>query len=182
MKRENVTLFALLLLSLGQLWAQDQQKQPYKSVTEFNKDTLQYLEYNYNVARSVEYYKDKTVGSILQELEYPVSYIVEWGAYDNELISLSLGIRQKGKIPSPLEDYYIVVVFANPPKLSDFRVLYDDKNPKFTSQIYDFIKDLKVTHVTSNPYIITKRNNLEMRRKQEEKERQKQSDANNQNE
>ena len=165
MKRTNLFLIALfLLLSNGQLSAQE--KLPYKSKDMFNADTLQYLEYNYSVTRSAEYYKDKMVGDILKELEYPVLYIVEWSCGGGELMSLSLGIRQKGKEPNPLEDYYIAVVFANPPKFSDFKALYDNKNHVFTSQIHDFIKDLKVSYVTSNPYIIMKRQNLEAKHAQ----------------
>ena len=173
MKATNLILSALFLfLSIGQLWAQE--KMPYKSKAMFKADTLQYLEYNYNAERSVEYYKDKTMSDVLKELEYPVLYIVEYARRGDELMSLSLGIRQIGKEASPLEDYYIVVAFANPPKSSDFRALFDrdERNPKFTSQIYDFIKDLKVSHVASNPYIITKRKNLEAKRALEEIEKQ----------
>jgi len=180
MKRTNVILFALfLLLSAGQLWAQE--KMPYKSKAMFKGDTLQYLEYNYNVTRSAEYYKNKTVGDILKELEYPVSYIVDRSSCGDKLMSLSLGIRQKGKQPSPFEDYYIVVIFANPPLFSDFYALYDNKNPIFTSQIYDFIKDLKVSYVASNQYIITKRENLKAKRAKEEKEKTKQANTNGEN-
>ena len=181
MKRKHVILFALfLLLSAGKLWAQEQK--PYKPAAMFKADTLQYLEYNYDVVRSVDYYKDKTVGEVLRELEYPVLYIVSWSFCDDKLLSLSLGIRQVGKEPSPLEDYYIIVAFANPPQISDFRALFDRdvRNPVFTSQIYDFIKDLKVSHVASNPYIIMKRRNLEAKRIQEEIEREKQADENEQ--
>lgn len=180
MKRTNFILSALFfLLFAGQIWAQE--KLPYKSKAAFKADTLQYLEYNYNVARSIENYKDKTVGEILNELEYPVSYIVEFAMCDDELISLSLGIRQKGKKPSPLEDYYIEVVFSNPPKLSDFHAVYDNSNGVFTSKIYDFIKDLKVKRVMSNPYIITKRKNLEAKQMQDELNKKKQSTENKQN-
>jgi hypothetical protein len=168
MKTEKLILFALFFLSVGQLWGQEQKL--YKSAAELKGDTLKYLEYNYSAAHSAEYYKGKTVGEILKEIEYPVLYIVEWVRGRDELISLSLGIRQTGKEPSPLEDYYIVVVFSDPPKFSDFRALcdIDVKYRKFTPQVYDFIKDLRVSHVASNPYIIMKRRNLEAKRLKEE--------------
>jgi len=169
MKTKKLFLLALsLILSIGQLWAQE--KMPYRSAATFKTDTLQYLEYNFSVERSAEHYKDKTVGDVLKELEYPVLYIVEYAFGGGYLRSLSLGIKQTGKDPNPLEDYYIIVAFTDPPKISDFRALFDRdiKYPTFTSQIYDFIKDLKVSYVASNPYIIMKRKNLEEKLLQEE--------------
>ena len=155
MKRTNFILFALfLLLSSGQLWAQEQK--PYKPAETFKGDTVQYLEYNYRIR--CEQYVGKTVGEILKELEYPVLYIA--GVYrsgpDNpgELAGLDLGVRQIGKEPNPLKDYYIAVCFEYPPLLSDYFALYDRQNPVLTPQIYDFIKDLKVSGVGFNPHII----------------------------
>ena len=143
---------------------QAQEQKPYKQAAMFKMDTLQYLECNYNAERSAEYYKGKTVGDVLRELEYPVLYIVESAHGDGKLGSLSLGIRQKGKKPSPLEDYYLYVSFENPPTLDEYReasgATRDNPCPAFTSKLYDFIKDLKVRQVGSNPYIIEKRENL----------------------
>ena len=181
MKTINLILSALFLfLSIGQLWSQE--KMPYKSKAMFKADTLQYLEYNYNVERSVEYYKDKTVSDILKELEYPVLYIVEsffltMPNGSSKLTGLSLGIQQNGAKPNPLDDYYVTVRFKNPPTTAEYRevtgVSMDNHNPVFSSKIYEFIKDLKVSHVASNPYIITKRKNLEAKRALEEIEKQK---------
>ena len=176
MKTESIisVLFAILF-TCG--YTQAQEQKPYKQAAMFKMDTLQYLEYNYNVVRSAEYYKGKTVGDVLRELEYPVLYIVETAFLSGpnmqtKLAGLSLGIRKIGKEPSPLEDYYLYVGFENPPVLDEYReatgTTRDNPNPVFTSQIYDFIKDLKVSHVTSNPYIITKRENLKKAGKVEE--------------
>jgi hypothetical protein len=124
------------------------------------------MEYNYSTKRSVEYYKGKTVGEILSELEYPVIY-VGWLTiigFDNaasisKLKALSFCIQQVGKERSELFDYYITVYLENPPESSDFRSVIDFKNPVLTPMLYEFIKDLIVNEVGYNPYIIEKREN-----------------------
>jgi len=169
MKTKQIILFALFsLISMGVLWAQEQM--PYKSKATFKTDTLQYLEYNFNL-RSTQYI-GKTVGEILRELEYPVLYIVEsmhqtmpgLSGLSSKLVGLSLGIMQTDKNPSPLKDYYIFLRFESPPTLDEYKEASgfsnDNPCPLFTQKLYDFIKDLKVSNVTSNPYIIQKRENL----------------------
>jgi hypothetical protein len=168
MKQIIFILFALfLILSSGQLRAQQMQGQdelPYKSRAEFQSDTLQYLEYNFTTRR----YKGKKVSDVIKDIEYPVYAIVDYSkAYsiDNgsTLISISLGIRQRGKATSEIEDYYISIGFASPPNLNDdFRkAINQPTGPlKWTPQLYEFIKDLEVSGVSSNPYIIQIRENL----------------------
>lgn len=158
MKQTNVILFALFfLLSLGQLWAQ--KALPFKAKTEFKLDTLRYLEYNFD--KRSTYYKGKTAGELLKDLEYPVIYAE--GIYkfmlDNsteppKLGGLTLGIRQVGKESNELKDYYIVISFENPPLLDDYLAIHDRQNSALTSQLYDFIKDLKISNVFSNENIL----------------------------
>jgi hypothetical protein len=164
MKRIYFILFAIL-----SFWqSQAQESLPYKAKAMFKADTLQYLEYNFTARTSQ--YKGKKVSEVLSELEFPVLYIVEWSVADDlqngsKLRSLSLAIRQMGDKPNPLFDYYIMISFKNPPSFSEFRKTFqptgriEDIYPKFTPQIYEFIKDLEVSGVGSNPYIIMKREN-----------------------
>jgi hypothetical protein len=155
MKKIKFILFALfLLLSSGQLWAQ--KTLPYKPAAMFNGDTLRYLEYNYTKRQAQ--YAGKTVGEILKEMEYPALYVVE-GIYSHSvLVGLSLGIRQVGNKPNPLKDYYITVRFENPPTFDEYKEAsgHSGNNPcpVFSQKLYDLIKDLKVSNVAGNLYIL----------------------------
>jgi hypothetical protein len=175
---KTIKFILLLILSAGQIQAQTktreeaQEPMHYKSLSSFKSnmqvsDTLQYLEYNFVERKSQ--YKGKTVSDVIREIRLPVNYIVEYAkkmgldADDtpSTLYSISLGIKQLGKETSPLEDYYVVVIFADPPKSEDFFKVFDvRKSREITPEVYDFIKDLKVSNVYSNPYIIQKRENL----------------------
>ena len=155
MKRTNFILFALfLLLSSGELWAQRQM--PYKPAATFNGDTLRYLEYNYT--KRQPQYIGKTVETVLKELEYPIIYVM--GGYQSgdgptKLTRLTLGIRQFGKEPnSGARDYYILISFANPPDSELYREASgsgrDNPSPAFSQKVYDFIKDLEISGISSN--------------------------------
>ena len=155
MKQKNVISVSLfLLLSIGQLWAQEQK--PYKSAATLKGDTALYLAYNYSLRNAQ--YKGKTVGEILNELEYPVLYVT--GMYqfcvDNHdlLAGLYLYVKQAGNEPSDLSDYYIDISFETPPSLDAYRDAsgYSNDNPfpVLSQKLYDFIKDLKVSYVSSN--------------------------------
>ena len=159
---KNIILLALvLLMSTGQAWAQNfrhsKAASSYRPMTTFNGDTAAYMEFNYAI-RSVQYI-GKTVGEILNELEFPVLYIAEiLMAYRPNapvmVPRLGLGIRQVGKAPDIMQDYYISVLFENPPTFDRFREAAGGGNhPVFTPKLYDFIKDLKVTDVGSNEFI-----------------------------
>jgi len=163
MKRQIILLFALVLvLSSGQTWAQWRHSKadlPYKPAATFNGDTAAYLEFNYRI-RSVQYV-GWTVGEILKELEFPVLYIVEVdmqsssGGSPTTVPSLNLSIRQVGKEPNVMKDYYIRLIFENPPTLDKFReAAGGGSKPVFTPKLYDFIKDLKVLSVGSSDFII----------------------------
>ena len=143
---------------------------PYKAKAEFKGDTLQYLERNF--AKRSAYYEGRTVGELLKDLEYQVLYVE--GIYQTTLdasnesdkfVGLTLCIRQVGKERSELKDYYINVFFENPPLLSDYRAIYDVQEHTLTSQLYDFIKDLRVKNVYSNEHIL-KDQELKAARKQ----------------
>jgi len=191
MKRTNFILIALfLLLSSGQLWAQEQK--PYKPAATFKGDTLRYLEYNYTIRQSQ--YIGKTVEEVLKELEYPILYVenqCQSGNGPSKLIGLSLVIRQIEKEPSELKDYYIRIWFADPPILDEYKEAsgfsLDNLRPAFSKKLYDFIKDLKISGITSNQYIFkdpvllegqrraTERTNEMIRKAVEENKRRNQS-------
>ena len=164
MKTINIFLTGLLLTVVfaGQIHAQKQLL--YKAKAEFNKDTIQYLKYNYTI-RSAQY-KDKTVGEILKELEYPILYVS--GIYrsvpldscnrETQLAGLYLCIKQTGKKPNELHDYYIEIYFENPPAFDEYKevsgVSGNNHRSAFSQKLYDFIKDLKVSNVSTNEYIL----------------------------
>ena len=167
MKTKQIILFALFsLISMGVLWAQEQM--PYKSKATFKTDTLQYLEYNFT--ERAPQYVGKKVSDVLKDLELPVLYIAECAVISDiqqrttKVRSLAFAVNNVEEHPNVLNDYYIVMYFTDPPSFADYKEASgfnnDNINPKFTDKLYDFIKDMKVSHVTSNPYIIQKRENL----------------------
>jgi hypothetical protein len=159
MKRINVILLALLLaLSTGQLMAQ-RETSPYKPFAMFNGDTVSYLEFNYTIRGNQ--YKGWTVGEVLKEMEFPVLYIADIGFVTHlkdvstKVLRLGLSIRQAGKEPDIMKDYYINVCFENPPDLSEYRAVSGRSgNPALTPKLYEFIKDLKVLWIGFNEFII----------------------------
>jgi len=171
--RNFITESLFLLLLIGTLTAQAQVKEqleqtrealPYKSRIEFNQDTLKYLEYNFTKRGML--YKEKKVSVVLKDLDMPVLYVAEttWSSGDgnpSRLRKLSLSVLQKGNQPNILEDYYIIINFADPPLLDDYKKVtgfgLENSHPLFTQKLYDFLKDLVVSDVESNPYIIQKR-------------------------
>ncbi|MDR2037860.1 MAG: hypothetical protein LBQ60_08050 [Bacteroidales bacterium] len=182
MKRIHFILLALIMiLSASQITAQrNGATLPYKPAEKFHGDTASYLEYNY-VIRSVQY-KGRTVGEILKELEYPVLYIVEVQRMINPgnptlIPRLSLSVRQKGEKPSVLKDYYIVISFEKPILSDDYKkvanVPYSDNTVVFTPQVYDFLKDMKVSGVGFNEFLIRDPEILELRKKAKEAEKER---------
>ncbi|GHT59497.1 hypothetical protein AGMMS50239_06290 [Bacteroidia bacterium] len=179
MKTIQFILFTVFLnLSVGQIQAQiktqEEVQKPlrYKSLSSFKSnaqisDTLQYLEYNFSERQNQ--YQGKKVSDVINDIGFPVNYIVEYAVVsvlhnvDNtpdKLGSLSLGIKQFDTVPSPLSDYYVTIIFIDPPKIDDFLKVFDFKNRKITPDVYEFIKDMEVSAVTSNPYIPVKREKL----------------------
>ena len=182
MKRVNIILIALfLLLSAGQLWAQQDRaiwvhsmsELPYRSWATFAGDTAAYLEFNFTI-RSTQYI-GWTVGEFLDKLELPVIGIVSnimSSSRPSSLIALTFGIRQIGSIHSPLRDYYILVRFENPPISDEFLKVSPVGNTTITPEVYNFIRDLRIAGVSSNPYILRDPELSERRRRQvEESER-----------
>ena len=172
MKTTNFILSALfLLLSLGELWAQ--QQKPYRPAATFKGDTLAYLEYNYYKRQAQ--YRGKAVEVVLKELEYPVIYVA--GTYrdgsPSQLIRLTLGIRQEGKESSGWSDYYIIIGFANPPDGEEYREAsgssMDNSSPAFSQKLYDFLKDLKISKISSNKNILKDRELIEEQRREWER-------------
>ena len=165
----NLILVGLLLIVFTG-HTQVQEQLPYKAKATFNQDTLQYLEYNF-IERASQY-KGKKVSDVIKDFDLPVLYIAE-SAYSGEIKqgeiitkvkSLSLAVHQVGVKPNALEDYYVVVYFTDPPTFAEYREASgfsrENPNPVFTQKLYDFIKDRTVYNVSSNPYIIEKRENL----------------------
>ena len=179
MKRTNLILFALfLLLSTGQLWAQEQK--PYKPASTFKGDTLRYLEYNYAIRG--EQYKGKTVEVILKELEYPILYIAGFyqvgGDGPSQLKGVCLVVREIMKQSSATMDYYIVVGFENPPTIDEYNEVSGRKNdnpfPAFSQKLYDFLKDLRISSVSTNSFLFKDSENIKAWKDKQKRQREKQ--------
>jgi hypothetical protein len=177
MKRTSIILFTLFIsLSFGQLRAQEQL--PYKPAAMFRGDTVLYLDYNYSIRW--QQYVGKTVGYILDELEYPVLCIGEVAmascigcdGFESKVVMLSLVVRQEGEKDSPLKDYYITVSFADPPKWSDYRAA-SNRSRMLTPEMYNFLKDLKIKGVKSNLYIAKNPELVEQRKRRAEEDKEK---------
>ncbi|MDR0768355.1 MAG: hypothetical protein LBE71_00340 [Dysgonamonadaceae bacterium] len=162
MKRNMIILFFLLSVLTS---AQAQETLPYKPWQEFNNDTLKYLEYNFNT-RGAQY-NGRTVKELFDDFELPVTFVVsrtwrdDYATGASVLVHLHLGIHSvqgEEDKPSDLYDYYVRVSFANPPLLEDFMKVFDHRiSTKWTPQVYEFLKDLKLSRTGSNPYIIERR-------------------------
>jgi len=68
------------------------------------------------------------------------------------LLDLILGIQQIGKKPSELKDGYIRIWFTNPPTLDKYGEAAKGSGNNLSPKLYDFIKDLKVSDISSNLY------------------------------
>jgi hypothetical protein len=167
MKRIKIIITALLLgLVFGTVNAQEQDKLPYKSLASFNNDTLQYLEYNFLTRH--DQYKGKKVSDVINDIKLPILYFGRISK-GNSTIALMLVVRQLKDEPSELFDYYVTICFGNPPSSKDFtkivnqprRVMY----PKWTPQIYEFIKDLEVSDTGPNYFIIREKQEKEKKEK-----------------
>ena len=183
MKRVTIILIALSLLLVGQLWAQQvrmprhsMSELPYRSWATFAGDTAAYLEFNFTI-RSAQYI-GWTVGELLEKLELPVIGIVSnmsssfTGGSPSLLVGLTFGIRQMGATHSPLRDYYIEVRLENPPTFNEFRKVSPVGNTTITPKVYNFIRDLRISGVASNQFILRDPELSERRRRQvEENER-----------
>ena len=162
MKTINFILTGLLLIIFaGNTNAQEQL--PYKAKAEFKGDTLQYLEYNFTKRSSQ--YVGKKVSDVLKDLELKVLHIAEHTgtvggspSTSGRLISLSLTVHQVEDKPNIHKDYYITVLFEDPPSSAEYRAISgfsrENRNPVFTQKLYDFIKDRKVKIVHTNEFII----------------------------
>ncbi|MDR2037862.1 MAG: hypothetical protein LBQ60_08060 [Bacteroidales bacterium] len=168
--------------SAAELTAQRHSKAmlPYKPAEKFRGDTVSYLEYNY-VIRSVQY-KGRTAGEILKELEYPVLYIVEVASKRDPgsqrvITRLGLSVRQKGEKPSVLKDYYIVIFFEKPPLLDDYEkvasIPHSDNTEVFTPKVYDFLKDMKVSNISFNEFLVRDPEILELGRQARKAEKER---------
>jgi hypothetical protein len=169
-KIKNILMTLLLLLSIGQIQAQDSLQ--YKSLESFNNDTIKYLEYNYSTRW--HQYVGKTVADVINELELPVLYIVPVKK-DKQLARMSLGIHQVGDTPNELIDYYVVLSFANPPMIEEFHKNIDYLNGIYdwNPLIYKFVRNLELSGIRTNSYIIMKRENDLKKMKAKEKEKEK---------
>ena len=173
MKRVNIIL-AVLFLSLFTAELQAQRvrhslsESPYKPWASFAGDTARYLEFNYNI-RSVQYV-GWTVGELLDELELPVIGIVSWMGRGGQLVMITLGIHQKGDVHSQLRDYYINVGFENPPTFEEFRRVSQlsagvSATRALTPELYSFIKNLRISGVSTNEWILRDPELIEERRR-----------------
>ncbi len=160
-----IKLLVVMLLLITEIEAQESQA-PFKTLQSFNNDTLAYLEYNYTT-RSNQYI-NKTIGNVLQELELPIISVIEWSRIDHMhssekggVASVSLGIVQMGNKCNPLKDYYITIVFMNLITDEEFIKLRNQQNIyKWTPELYNYIKDMEIRSIYSNPYITSKRDKL----------------------
>jgi len=174
---KKISLF--LLLSIGCLPALAQEKiakeklelekeqalMPYKAKVEFNLDTLQFLEYNFH-ERQVQY-KGKKVSDVLKDLDLPILYLCEIAkllTYPPRVTKISLVVHQVGKELDLFKDYLIVIVFEDPLNFDEFKEAsgfhFENLNPVFTQNLYDYLKDREVKSVYFNEYFIQRRAHL----------------------
>ena len=181
MQQVKILLIILSLLFAESLLAQRNRATiPHRPWTTFEGDTARYLEFNYTI-RGVQYI-GWTVGELLEELEFPIINITNetrrgGGGIPSRLVGLTLGIRQKGDVPNLRTDYYIEVRFQEPPLLEEFRGVSPVRNRTFTPEIYDFIRNLRISEVSSSQRILRDPELVEQRRRVFEENRRRGQEA-----
>ncbi len=178
-----ILIFVCFGLSVGQAQTQTQaqtsENLPYRSLESFQSnaqmsDTLQYLEYNFCERESQ--YVGKTVADLIKDIKLPHGIVSHVGRMstggDSPIVitGIYVGIKPFSNEFNELIDYYVLIYFSDPPLADDFIKVFNREKDSGTmpSKTYDLIKDLKVSHVTSNPNIIMKRK--KMQKAQENKE------------
>jgi hypothetical protein len=138
------------LLILSVIWAftcplsplEAQDTLLYKPLASFEGDTVAYLEYNFTT-RSKQY-AGKKVSDILKDLELPVIHsecmvrfkMIEPGAKISQIfLYVIMPVNER---PHPIRDYYVTLVFKNPPPVVPFRG---------SSETLEAIKDLEISFV-----------------------------------
>ena len=164
MKTIQFILFILFLIVFtGKNQAQNQQDLPYRPLSSFSSnelsDTLQYLQYNFFDRQ--DQYKGKKISEVIQDLELPITRFgrvgLRMGVVPVKASSIELIIKQFGDEPDTVKDYYIMIRFATPFEVEDFKKSFGRKDNRMTPEIYEMIKDLEIEYVESHPDIITER-------------------------
>jgi hypothetical protein len=163
MKKNNFILFALMIIfALEQAHAQ--KGLSYKPLKSFEKDTIQYLEYNFN-KRSSQYI-GKTVADFINVLELSIIYLdkfkieQKWSPSKRFINRMNLGIVMVNSKPDDKVDYYITIEIKNGVDSEEFyRAAKFDKHEviHWTDKLYEVLKNFEIIDIGTNPKLVKKK-------------------------
>ena len=167
MKTKSIILVMFVtLITCGHTWAQ--YDLPFRSFKSFNNDTIQYLDYNFLI-RSEQYAGEK-LSKMISDLNMPILYVsetIEFGHNNDIRNVIEIVLYVKKFIGSSYDNCYVSITPANPIPFRDYmkiskRIDYDDGSriAIWTSELYDFLKDIEIKSVTANSYLIKERREL----------------------
>lgn len=133
------------------------QIKPFKAISQFNGNVMNYLKYN--VDERTDYYKGKTVAELLSDLNInPIGYMTIMqdcmdGPCKTGLSGIEIYFKHYDSDYSPMKDDYVTIYFENIISKDKFKEL-DQKFPSKTwvQRHYDFFKDMIIKNVYFNPY------------------------------
>jgi len=136
----------------------DSQTKPYKTISQFNGNVMNYL--NYNVQQRADFYKGKTIAALLSDLEIePIGfdYIMQTNNSTPDVlcaIYLYFSHYEPNEF-SELKDEYLVICFEKPITPQEFHKVKDDSiysNFIWSQKYYNFFKDMIIEKVFFNSY------------------------------
>jgi len=129
----------------------DSQTKPFKTISQFNGNVMNYLKYN--VDERADYYKGKTVAELLNDLDIaPIGFQGCFNDYGT--IGIELYYKNyKENIYSELADDYINIYFEKIIPDKEYHILRKEyPTEKWVPQHYDFFKDMIIKNVSFNYY------------------------------
>jgi hypothetical protein len=165
--KQIIFILASLVMGLTSVSLQAQNDLPYKPLKWFNNDTIQYLDYNFNIRHAQ--YEGKKVADFIKDIELPIVYVTELVSlidtptkFISVIGSLTLGIREIDSI----YDYYVVIAFSNVIPFDDFKKAAETIREEnrvithWTPPLYELLKDVEIKTIFTNSKLIEARRKI----------------------
>ncbi|MBP1637971.1 MAG: hypothetical protein H6Q18_760 [Bacteroidetes bacterium] len=125
------------------------QTKPFKTISQFNGNVMNYLKYN--VDERADYYKGKTVAELLKDLDIAPIGFHGWYV-DSGTIGIQLYFKNYDeKNYSELADDYINIFFEKIIPRNEYHTIRKEyPTEKWVPQHYDFFKDMIIRRVEFN--------------------------------
>lgn len=123
---------------------------PYKSLSEFGKDTTAFIIYNF--MDRADYYKGKTIKEVTRDLGLPVKdYIKDFSARGNYFTGISIYIYNRivvERLINNEQDYNAIDIYWETPIRTDNSQFKNfQRGTPWDKGGYDYVKDLRIKEV-----------------------------------